>query len=463
MLCVLGSPFATLGPILSPRSMTRSPASSERPSLGSRILPLVLAFTTVAFALTSLALPRDAGGWILWGLTVIDLLVVSSLALAMARRRPSPAPTGRPAVTVIVAAWNERASIEATVAGLLAQSGVELEVVVVDDGSTDGTADLVAHRFAGSSDRVRVVRAPHGGKGAALERGRAVARHGLIATVDADTTLEPGALALLAAPFADPSVLAAGGAVLVRDAQGPLRRFQFLEYLSTTWVRAAWAELGMLEQLPGAFSMFRRAALAEAGGFPIDSLTEDYEVGYRLYEAAARAGRTAKIGFVPEARAWTAPPDDLRGFVRQRTRWFAGFLSTWVRFAHLVLRPFAGRFGMVRLPLKLIDALAPIVLAVSLVVSVARGSLVPLLLALGARAAGELALFVAARQLSASAPSPFGRALEHGLAAISAPTYGLFRALVVLRAFPFAALRVRTWERSRQAAEAIDVATLSAE
>lgn len=400
-------------------------------------------------------LTLSAGGALMGLALSIALLegaTLLGLAVAMLRTRATRTRLPRP-VSVLVAAWNEREVIVPTVRGLLAQTGIELEVIVADDGSTDGTGRRVEEAF-GRDARVRVVRIEHAGKGAALEAARAIARFPRIATVDADTRLEPLALSTLVAAI-DGEVVAAGGAVLLDDlAEGARtlpRRFQALEYLRTTWVRAAWAELGMLEQIPGAFSAFDAGALEAAGGFPTDSITEDYEVSYRLYQDAARRGRSIHIALVPEARAFTAPPDGFGGFVRQRTRWFAGFLSTLARFRSAIFAPRMGRFGMVRLPLKVLDAAGPL-LGVSAMISLATllasgDALSPwVLLPLAVRALSDLTIFLAAR---AMAPKQARGAASLLLTAIDAMTYGLVRQLVVLRAYPFAARRLLTWERSR--------------
>ena len=456
-----------------------------RGSLAGAFFGLLAAVVALGTALAVLRLPTGGNiavsilGAVLALVTLVDVGALVALAVAMLRRVRSKASPSTPSVSVLVAAWNEREVIERTVRGLLAQGEVELEVIVADDGSTDGTGTVVERAFR-DDPRVRLVRIEHAGKGAALEAARRLARHPFIATVDADTDLEPLALARLARALGG-DVVAAGGAVLVKDAESTLGRFQFLEYVKTTWIRAAWAELSMLEQLPGAFSIFDAMALERAGGFPLDSLTEDYEISYRLYDEAARTGRTIHIAFVPEARAWTAPPDSLSGFVGQRTRWFAGFLSTLVRFSRLIGRPSAGRFGLIRLPLKCVDAVTPIVgivglvsLAATLVLSVMEGhlsSLAPVLaLPLLARALSDVALYLAARSLVGTldrAPRfSLGRLVSgrfvSGLwgellfVAIDALSYGILRQLVVLRAYPFAAARVRTWERSR--ALPVDVA-----
>lgn len=387
----------------------------------------------------------DALSALLLLLAVVSAVEVGSLgALALVQLWPA-APTARSSarpVSVLIAAWNERDVIEGAVSGILRQTGVELEVIVADDGSTDGTSEVVL-RLARGDARVRLVRIAHAGKGAALEAARRLARHPRIATVDADTRLMPGALAALVAAIDGPTV-AAGGALRI-EGTGLLTAFQALEYQRTTWVRTGWSRLGMLEQLPGALSAFDAEALERCGGFPLDSLTEDYEIAYRLHQDASRRGEAIRLVLVPEAVALTAPPDGARGFVAQRTRWFAGFLSTLVRFRHLIGAPRAGRFGMVRLPLKCIDAIGPIVGIGGAVALVLTGSshVAPLLwLPWAMRALGDVAI-----QLASRAPGEPLAPLV--LAAIDATTYGLFRQLVVLRAYPFAAARVRTWERSR--------------
>lgn len=451
--------------------MTPHPESRRTSSLFG-LLAVLVVIGTLATGLRLPALDGSAAslvGVIFLAFTLSDVTVLVALAAGMVRARPPRLETPKP-VSVLVAAWNEREVIERSVRGLLDQEGVELEVIVADDGSTDGTAEVVERAF--DDRRVRVVRIPHGGKGAALEAARRVARHPLVATVDADTDLEPGALRRLASVMHG-DVVAAGGAVLVKDADTLLGRFQFLEYVKTTWVRAAWAELSMLEQLPGAFSIFDARALERAGGFPIDSLTEDYEVSYRLYDEGS--GHPMQIAFVPEARAWTAPPDSLAGFVGQRTRWFAGFLSTLVRFRRLIGRPRTGRFGLLRLPLKCLDTVAPIVglLGVASLfltaASSSSASLYLLALPLGSRALSDVGLYLAARSLvgevSAERAPHFlmGRGGELAYAALDAFSYGILQKLAVLRAYPFAATRVRTWERSRTLAAPRDEAYVPAE
>ncbi len=214
--------------------------------------------------------------------------------------------------------------------------------------------------------------------------------------------------------------------------------------------------------MPGALAAIRACRLAQAGGFPTDSITEDYEVAFRLYRAAAREGRTILVPTIAEARAYTEPPRTLAGLVRQRTRWFAGFLSTLFRFRDLVLLPRAGAFGLARLPLKVVDAALPpigLVSLVFLVLGIASGeaSLGALSIALLVlRAITDLAVHASAIALHRqrapegdAMPAPPVRWLV-ATALLESWSYVWLKQLAVLRAYPFAIARVRTWESARE-------------
>ncbi len=290
-----------------------------------------------------------------WDTSLGSLIVASGLR----QMRMPPTPAARQPLSVCIAAFNEAACIEATVRSVLTQEGVAFEVLVGDDGSSDATRQIVEKAFAHDS-RVRLFALEHGGKAPTLNALLAEAKHSLIVTIDADTLLLPLALARLSENFSTPQDIAAGGVLLVENSQNWLTRFQYSEYIRMDNVAAAWQRLGALEQIPGAFAAFRRDALIAVGGFPTDSITEDYEVVFRLYDRAAQERTPIRVALVPGAVALTHAPVGLGAFFRQRRRWFAGFLLTLFRFRHLIGRPRAGRFGTLKLPLKMIDALIPL-------------------------------------------------------------------------------------------------------
>lgn len=398
--------------------------------------------------------------------------LATTLALLAGGATPEP-PRSTAAVSVIVAAWNEEDTILATLRSVLASEDVLLEVIVADDGSTDRTAAVVRDAIASGAlllgpHTLEVSSLAHGGKGTALEAARRRARHPILVTLDADTELGPLAIARIAAPFARPDVEAAAGAVVVRRPTSWLTRWQFTEYAKNTALRLGWSSYGALDQVPGAFAAYRASALERAGGFPTDSLTEDYEVVYRLYDRAARDGRVIAVPTVPSAIAMTEPPRSIAAFVRQRTRWFAGFLITLVRYRHLVGSPRAGAFGMVRLPLKVIDAVLPpigLVSLVGLVTGLADGRPLVEGLALAlvvVRWTVDMTLHTRAQRLLFAHPAELASArppsLVMRLLAASTETlaYVWLKQLVVLRAYPFALARSSTWERSRPTRDATE-------
>ena len=295
------------------------------------------------------------------------------------RRAPGPSATPVPLrLGVLVAAHNEAAVLPATLAALAAQSEPAEEIVIVDDGSTDATAAMLAARYglvapalgelsaaSPSWPALRWLRLPHGGKAlalnAALERGTTE----VVMTVDADTLLDPGGIAAMRRAFGtDPKLVAATGVLI--PVCGPsvggriMQFFQRYEYVRNFLSRYAWGRLDALLLISGAFAGFRRAAVLEVGGFDGQCLVEDYELIHRLRRHGTRAGlgwRTAVLG---DARARTEAPSTMGGFLRQRRRWFGGFVQTQYWYRDMVGDRRYGWLGVALLPVKAIDTLQPL-------------------------------------------------------------------------------------------------------
>lgn len=380
-------------------------------------------------------------------------------------------------VSVLLPLWNEGApAARATIEAWASQRGVEQELLVGDDGSTDGGALALVDALGLSAvtpqhwtgevhgTRVQLFRFPHSGKGATLNALARHARHGVLVTVDADTLPVPGALRRLSAAFRDDEVDMATGVVSIANGrEGWLLGNQSAEYLKNALVRVAWSTLGALDQVPGAFTGIRAGVFHAVGGLPEDSLTEDYELTFRVMEHGVRRGRAPKVATVLRAQVFTQGPSTVGGFIRQRTRWFAGFVSTLVKFRRLVLEPRAGAYGLVRLPLKVVDAVLPALAFMSLVVLV-RGGVVT---ALGISRL-SVALFTvrwlwdvgifglalrASRELGdvelteRAAPQ---RGWAWVLTAFEALTYVWLKHAAALRGTVWAVWRLRRWETSRE-------------
>ena len=262
-------------------------------------------------------------------------------ALAKAALEASPE-SSRPLVSVIVPAYNERGVVSRTIRSVLANDYARMEVVFVDDGSTDGTADVVEREFEGNP-YVRIIRQPNGGKAAALNNGIAQSKGEIIVGLDADTQFPKETVSRLMRHFADPRVGAVAGNVKVGNRINLITRWQALEYITSQNVdRLAYAQLNAVTVVPGAIGAWRRKALEEVGGYLTDTLAEDMDLTWRI----RRKGW--KIETEAGAIALTEAPATTRSFFKQRFRWSFGTLQCLWKHRGALFR--YGWFGWLGLP-----------------------------------------------------------------------------------------------------------------
>jgi cellulose synthase/poly-beta-1,6-N-acetylglucosamine synthase-like glycosyltransferase/peptidoglycan/xylan/chitin deacetylase (PgdA/CDA1 family) len=273
-------------------------------------------------------------------LTAVRMLLI--FVLARQRSASAGAPRELQSVSIVVPAYDEEKDIAKCVASLAASDYPGFEVLVVDDGSTDATADVV-QRLALA--RVRLVRQLNAGKPAALNRGIAEAQHDLIVSVDADTVFEPGTLRALVAPFADPRTGAISGQTKVSNRRRLLGRWQHIEYvMGFNLDRRMFAVLSCVPTVPGAIGAFRRRALLDVGGFSADTLAEDTDVALAMCRSGWR------VAYQPDARAWTEAPATLSALWRQRYRWAYGTLQNVWKHRRATRLSGQRRVGLVALP-----------------------------------------------------------------------------------------------------------------
>ncbi|MFE4799243.1 bifunctional polysaccharide deacetylase/glycosyltransferase family 2 protein [Streptomyces sp. NPDC056708] len=301
----------------------------------------------------AVGLSENATGVLVAGLAVIGVLVLVRFGLMLllsflharkVRRRDfswGPEPT-RP-VSVLVPAYNERECIANTVRSLVA-SDHPVEIIVIDDGSTDGTAGIVE---AMRLPQVRVIRQRNAGKPAALNNGIAHSRHDIVVMMDGDTVFEPATVRELVQPFADPRVGAVAGNAKVGNRDSLIGAWQHIEYvMGFNLDRRMYDILRCMPTIPGAVGAFRREALDRIGGMSEDTLAEDTDVTMALHRDGWQ------VVYAENARAWTEAPETVQQLWSQRYRWSYGTMQAiWKHRRAVVERGPSGRFGRVGLPL----------------------------------------------------------------------------------------------------------------
>ncbi|HEY2179457.1 MAG TPA: glycosyltransferase [Caulobacteraceae bacterium] len=259
-------------------------------------------------------------------LGVARLAFLASLSLFHRLREPlrEPAMLDRatgPLISVLIPCFNEEKVIVSSVERILHSEWDNLEVLVIDDGSADGTAAAVRGAFS-DEPRVTLLSFENGGKARALNRGLALCHGEVVVALDADTLFPPETLPRLARWFADPRVGAVAGNALVGNRLNLITRWQGLEYVTAQNLeRRALAALGAVTVVPGAVGAWRRAALTELGGYPADTLAEDQDLTLACQSAGWR------VEFDSTARAFTEAPDTVAGLLNQRFRWSFGTLQ----------------------------------------------------------------------------------------------------------------------------------------
>jgi cellulose synthase/poly-beta-1,6-N-acetylglucosamine synthase-like glycosyltransferase len=307
----------------------------------------------------------------------------------------------QPPVSIIVPACNEEKSIVATVRSLLQLAYSELEIVVVNDGSVDGTKEALirafslvefpeayrkrieteaVHRVYASTlhPKVRLVDKANGGKADALNAGINCARYPLFCVVDADCILQHDSLARVVQPFLeDATTVAAGGVIRVvngctvkggfLDEVELPRKFlpmvQLVEYLRAfLFGRLGWSPANALLIISGAFGVFYKERVIAIGGYKRDALGEDMELVVRLHRHMREEKRPYRITFVPDPICWTEAPEDLRSLRNQRMRWQQGLAESLFPNWKLMFSRKGGAVGWIAYPFMLIfECLGPFI------------------------------------------------------------------------------------------------------
>lgn len=341
---------------------------------------------------------RDGFG-LLFGLAIAlgigRALGVTGLACWSRRREgpPAAAPHLVPSfVSVLIPAFNEARVIEASVRRVLASTGVRIEVLVIDDGSSDGTADIVSRAF-GIDPRVQLLVLENGGKARALNEGLLLAKGEVVIALDADTQFEPDTIQRLTRWFADHRIGAVAGNAKIGNCTNLITRWQAIEYVTAQNIeRRALAAIGAVTVVPGAIGAWRRRALDAVGGYPTDTLAEDQDLTLAIQCAGWR------VACDNDAIAWTEAPETVRALFKQRFRWAYGTLQCLWKHRALIGRGRPRGLALVGLPQAILFQLLLTLLAplIDLALLVSVGSTAWRIADRGWAACGDDALYMAA-------------------------------------------------------------------
>ena len=399
-------------------------ARTKLPALQRRIqwlntVPLFIIFLVVPITFAVLLFIQGK-------LSIILVLVMVSLAFSFfygflniplavyhkyEEKKVSEKPISRyPTLSVIVPAHNEEKCIAGTIETLLeAYYPAHKDIVVVDDGSTDGTYEIAEPYI---SRGVKVVQRPQGGKAAALNTGLQFAQGEVIVCVDADSMVARTALYEIVRRFDDPDVIAIAGNVKVLNRKNFLAACQALEYIFDINIsRRALDIFGAVIVVPGCLGAFRSNALKLGGGWDVETIVEDFDTTVKLFKGgafdasnplapvdltrvlqhpdidiAAKSGKTGSkvVQASSAAIVYTEAPENLKGLWKQRLRWYRGNFQTMLKHKDAFRNPRFGTLYNLAFPYLLISMLfmpiSMVVVIITAILAIWAGEIIPLLL-----------------------------------------------------------------------------------
>ena len=270
-------------------------------------------------------------------------------------------------VSLIIPAYNEEENIVQNIRSLMKINYPEYEIIVVNDGSTDKTGDLVVNAFhMHKIPKLLYVQKANGGKSDALNAGINISRYPLFTCLDADSRLEKDALLRLSMEFIkDSRTVIAGG--LVRIANGSkivdgelkgfsmpqklIERFQIVEYYRSFLMgRVFWSASNSLLIVSGAFGLFRKQTVIDVGGYKRNTIGEDMEIVVRIHRYLRKNKKKYRVKFNELSICWTQGPMSVNDIRSQRRRWQIGLMDTLISHAGMTLNPRYGFVGMASMP-----------------------------------------------------------------------------------------------------------------
>lgn len=328
--------------------------------------------------------------------TYLVLLILATVELVYQNRKPNFGVCENescelaPSISILIPAYNEKETIVESISALRKLDYPQLELVIVNDGSTDDTLAALKKEFnllkvsrdineelsyqpvksvykSALDDRIIVVDKENGGKADALNAGLDYARTDLFIAVDADSLIEKGGLQSLVKPYLekDSEVVGIGGIVRVAnnckieegevvESRLPnkiLPAIQVMEYLRAfLFGRSGWSKINALPIISGAFGLFKTERAIEIGGYRTDTVGEDADLVIRLHKMMRDKNIDYEITFKPDPVCWTQVPESLETLGRQRNRWQRGLIEALTYEPKMIGNPKYGLLGVFALP-----------------------------------------------------------------------------------------------------------------
>ncbi|MEM5815283.1 MAG: glycosyltransferase [Candidatus Aenigmatarchaeota archaeon] len=272
-------------------------------------------------------------------------------------------PKKLPKVSILVPAYNEEKTIASTLKSLLKLNYPKnkLEIIAINDGSTDNTLKIM-RRFRKYG--VKVINKQNGGKASALNLGLKKAKGEIIVCMDADSIVCKNALRYTIGYFDDPKVGAVASSLKVYKPKTFWQRMQFVEYIYNIFLRKVLAFMDSVFVVPGPFGLYRKKALKKVGGWDEKNITEDMELTFKLQKAGYKI-ETSLASIV-----YTKTPETLKRLIRQRVRWYRGFIITSKKYKEMFFNLKFGNLGICTLPLYIVFVIILFVNIFSLIYSI---------------------------------------------------------------------------------------------
>jgi len=268
-----------------------------------------------------------------------------------------------PLVSIIIPAYNEEKNITTTLTSLIKLNYPKnkLEIIVINDGSTDNTQNLVRDLMSkNKSFKIKLIDKKNEGKGAALNDGLKLCKGEFFVCLDADSIVSKDALEKILPHFTHEDIVAVLPLLKVDKPKNLWQKMQWLEYIVNMFYKRLMSNLNCVHVAPGPFSVYRTDVLRRLNGFDEDNITEDLEISLRLQS------KNYRIVQLLDAEVFTIAPKSFRELYKQRNRWYKGAVINAFKYRYMMFNRKYGDFGILQMPTIVISGLIAIILVTSL-------------------------------------------------------------------------------------------------